>query len=174
MALSRKLMIEGEQVVLTMHTHVKAMIVPALVLLITCGVAGFALAVTRESDAAWRIAIVVIAAVILAWLVLLPFLRWLTWTYTVTNKRLVEQKGLLTRTGRVIPLSRVNDVSFEKNLNDRLLGCGTLIVHDASEQAGLRLDDIPHVEDVHRTMTNLVFDTHRPESTHGRGDDAQI
>ncbi len=84
----------------------------------------------------------------------------LTWTYTLTNKRIVEQKGLLTRTGRIIPLNRVNDVAFEKNLNDRILGCGTLIIHDASEQAGLQLRDIPRIEAFHRTVSNLVFDQH--------------
>ena len=55
------------------------------------------------------------------WGTLLPFLRWYLWTYTLTNKRIVEQKGILTRTGRVIPLSRINDVAYEKNLNDRIL-----------------------------------------------------
>ena len=94
---------------------------------------------------------------------MLPFLKWLTWTYTLTNKRIVEQKGILTRTGRVIPLSRINDVAYEKNLNDRILGCGTLIIHDASEQAGLELDDIPRVEAFHRTVTNLVFERHESQ-----------
>ena len=104
--------------------------------------------------------IVAIALVLVLWGSVVPFLKWLTWTYTLTNKRLVEQKGLLTRTGRVIPLSRVNDVAFEKNLNDRILGCGTLIIHDASEQAGLELKDIPKIEAFHRTVTNLVFEKH--------------
>ena len=159
MALSRKLMVEGERVLLTTRTHAKALTLPVLVLLLTSAAAGFLLAVSSNSSAAGVLRVVILvvdAAVLLLWVVL-PFLRWLTWTYTLTTLRLVEQKGLLTRTGRVIPLSRVNDVSFEKNLNDRLLGSGTLIVHDASEQAGMRLDDVPHVEDVHRTMTELVL-----------------
>lgn len=174
MTVSRKLLVEGERVILVMRTHVKVLLLPTLVLLVTCALGGFLLATTRDGSASGvlQIVILAVAVVILVWWTVLPFLRWLTWTYTLTNLRLIEQKGLLTRRGRVIPLSRVNDVSFEKSLSDRLLGCGTLIVHDASEQSGLRVHDVPDVEDVHRTMTDLVFDSH-DQSAVGRGDDEQ-
>ncbi|MCW2748230.1 MAG: hypothetical protein JWP10_1372 [Nocardioidaceae bacterium] len=164
MALSRKLMIEGEQVVHTMRTHVKVLFLPFLILVVVAAATGFLLSSVGDSgNGIPRWIIVVVAIVLLVWGVILPFLRWLTWSYTITNRRLIEQKGLLTRTGRVIPLNRINDVSFEKNLNDRILGCGTLVVHDASEQSGLRIDDIPHVEDVHRTLTNLIFEQGRKD-----------
>ena len=161
MSLPRKLMIDGEQTVATTRTHVKVLFVPFAILVIICVAAGFLIAQVGDkggNKVGW---VIVVIAVVLAFLgSILPFLKWLTWTYTLTNKRIVEQKGLLTRTGRVIPLSRVNDVAFEKNLNDRILGCGTLIIHDASEQAGLELRDIPHIEAFHRTVTNLVFEKH--------------
>jgi len=159
MAVSRKLMTEGEQVVLSVRTHGKALLLPTLVLLLTCAAAGFLYAVAPSGDAGryLRIAVLVFAvAVILIWTVV-PFIRWMTSTYTVTNRRLIAQTGILTRSGRVIPLQRINDVSFEKNLTDRMLGCGTLVVHDASEQGGLTLPDVPRVEEVHRTITDLVF-----------------
>ena len=41
-------------------------------------------------------------------------------------------------------------------LKVRILGSGTLVIHDASEQAGLELDDIPRIEDMHRTLTTLI------------------
>lgn len=159
MALSRKLLTEGEQVMLSVRTHVKALLVPAVVLVLTCAAAGFLYAIAPAGDAGsyLRIATLAVAAlVILLWTVL-PFIGWLTSTYTVTNRRLIAQTGILTRSGRVIPLQRINDVSFEKNLVDRMLGCGTLVVHDASEQGGLILPDVPRVEAVHRTITDLVF-----------------
>lgn len=161
MSLPRKLMIDGEQTVETTRTHVKKLFLPFFVLLVVCVAAGFLVAqIGDKSDNKVGWVIIAIAAILIVWGSFLPFLSWYLWTYTLTNKRIVEQKGILTRTGRVIPLSRINDVAFEKNLNDRILGCGTLIIHDASEQAGLQLDDIPHVEAFHRTVTNLVFETH--------------
>ena len=157
MSLPRKLMIDGEQTIATTRTHVKRLFIPFLILIIVAGIGGFL--VHQVSDKHWAVwTVVAIGAVLILWGSVLPWFRWFTWTYTLTNKRIVEQKGILTRTGRVIPLSRINDVAFEKNLNDRILGCGTLIIHDASEQAGLELKDIPHIEAFHRTVTNLVFE----------------
>ncbi|MEO6471625.1 MAG: PH domain-containing protein [Aeromicrobium sp.] len=159
MTLPRKLMIDGESIVTSTRTHIKVLLVPFLILLVVAGAAGYLIAAVGDRANGWlRWAVVAVGLVLIVWGSFIPFLRWLTWTYTVTNKRLVEQKGVLTRTGRVIPLARINDVAFEKNLNDRMLGCGTLIIHDASDQAGLELRDIPHIEDLHRTMTNLVFE----------------
>ena len=164
MSLPRKLMIEGEQTVMTTRTHVKALLVPVIILFAVAGAGTFLAATT--SGYLWG------GRAVLMWLVIalslllilfgsvIPFLRWYLWTYTLTNKRLVEQRGILTRSGRVIPLSRINDVAFEKNLNDRILGSGTLIIHDASEQAGLELRDIPRIEDMHRTVTSLVDAAH--------------
>jgi len=97
---------------------------------------------------------------------LIPFLRWLTSTYTVTNRRLITRHGILTRTGRDIPLFRINDVAYEKGLIDRLLGCGTLIISDATEKAGVVLPDIPNVEQVQLQISDLLF-----AKNDGRDDD---
>ena len=168
MTMSRKLLIENEQIITSMRTHIKVLFIPFLILLVTSAAAGFLVAATGDAagGAVGWIVLAIAAAVIVAGS-LVPFIRWLTWTFTITDKRLVEQRGILTRTGRVIPLSRINDVAFEKNLNDRILGCGTLVVHDASEQAGLRLRDIPKIEAVHRTLSTLVFDIDRTDSQAG-------
>jgi hypothetical protein len=40
-----------------------------------------------------------------------------------------------------------------------MLGCGTLVISDASEQTGMRLSDVPRIEWVHRELTDLVFGT---------------
>lgn len=94
--------------------------------------------------------------VLVGW-VLLPFLRWVTSRYTVTNRRLITRSGILTRTGRDIPLYRINDVSYEKSLTDRLLGCGTLVISDATDKAGVTLHDVPRVEQVQVVLHDLLF-----------------
>ena len=162
MALSSKLLMPGEKVLETTRTHVKVLFVPLLVLLACSFAGGFLAAQAGDSGDGWvRWGVVALAVGIALWFAVLPFVRWLLWTYTLTSKRIVEQKGILTREGRVIPLSRVNDVSFEKNLNDRILRCGTLIVHTASEEQGLLLRDIPRIEDFHRTVSTLVYEAHQ-------------
>ena len=167
MTLPRKLMIEGEQTIATTRTHIKVLFVPVIILLAVAAAGGYlAASVGDNGNGVPRWIVIGVAVVLALWGAVLPFARWFAWTYTLTNKRIVEQKGLLTRTGRVIPLSRINDVSFEKNLNDRILGCGTLVIHDASETAGLELRDIPHIEALHRTVTGLV------DQAHGRSDES--
>ncbi len=163
--LSEKLLLDDEVVQAEVRTHVKVLAVPFLLGVGLMLVAGFFAGwIGDRGDGTPRLIGLVVLAVLFVWVTVLPFLRWLTWTYTLTNRRLIEQKGILTRSGRIIPLARVNDVAYEKGVVDRILRCGTLIVHDASEQAGLRLHDIPRIEDFHRKISRLVLDAHAPEA----------
>ena len=129
MALPRKLMIDGETTVAETRTHVKVLAVPFVILVLVSGATAYlATEIGGAGDGVARWVVIGIGLALIVVGAVLPWLRWITWTYTLTNLRIVEQKGILTRTGRVIPLSRINDVAYEKNLNDRILGCGTLVV----------------------------------------------
>lgn len=156
MGISKKLLSDGEHVVLSVRTHVKAMIGPSALLILVF--AGVITAATLQPDnsVVGLVALVVAVPVVIVWFVI-PFLRWRTSTYTVTNRRLITRSGILNRTGRDIPLFRINDVAYEKGLLDRLLGCGTLIISDASENAGVVLPDIPNVERVQLQISDLLF-----------------
>ena len=72
---------------------------------------------------------------LMLWLIA-PVLRWRTTTYELTTRRLRTRFGILTRRGRDIPLSRINDVSFERGPLDRLLGAGRLVVESPASTAG--------------------------------------
>ncbi|EFQ83772.1 hypothetical protein HMPREF0063_11435 [Aeromicrobium marinum DSM 15272] len=162
MALSPKMLMTGEENLTTTRTHVKVLFLPFVLLLAVAFLGAFGAAQVGDSgDGYVRWAIIGVAVLVFLWFVFVPFLRWYLWTYTLTTQRIVEQKGILTRTGRVIPLSRINDVSFEKNLNDRILRCGTLVIRSASEEQGLLLRDIPRVEEFHRSVSDLVARAHR-------------
>lgn len=171
MSLSAKLLLDGEHVVEETRTHVKVLVVPFLFGLAVMAVAGFTYGVIGDGGGSWaRIAVVVVALVLFTITTVIPFLRWYLWTYTLTNLRIVEQRGILTRTGRIIPLMRVNDVNYEKQLIDRILRCGTLVIHDASQQEGLRLHDVPRIEEFHRSVSTLVFDNHPSHQEVPRGE----
>ena len=105
------------------------------------------------------VAAVAILAVML-WLIV-PVLRWRTTTYELTTRRLRVRSGIVTRHGRDIPLARINDVSFEKGLLDRLLGSGRLVVESAGEHGQILLNDIPRVEFTQATLFRLVEDEQR-------------
>ncbi|MDX6300189.1 MAG: hypothetical protein QOF53_1403 [Nocardioidaceae bacterium] len=156
MALSRRLLHEDERVVVSTRTHVKALLVPACLLILMAALAGYASSFADGSSVALLV-IWVLALVLALWLVVLPFLRWLTTTYTVTDRRLITRTGILSRRGHDIPITRINDVAYEHGLVDRILGCGTLVVSDASERGHVRLPDIPAVERVHLQISELLF-----------------
>jgi uncharacterized membrane protein YdbT with pleckstrin-like domain len=90
--------------------------------------------------------------------VAIPLLRWRTTTYELTNRRLRLRAGLLTRTGRDFPLTRISDVSFAQGLLDRILGCGRLVVESPGEHGQLVLTEIPNVQGVQATLFQLVED----------------
>jgi membrane protein YdbS with pleckstrin-like domain len=98
------------------------------------------------------------ALVVLAilWFVGRPVLSWLAASYTITTRRLITRHGILTRKGHDIPLSRISDVEYEMGLIDRMLGCGTLMISDASTDGEVTLPDIPHVEQVQRRLNDLL------------------
>ena len=157
MAINPKLLNEGERVIWSTRTHVKALFVPALVLIAAAGVGGYLSSLPDDNQNIWLTMIWVVAGLVIAVYSVWPFLNWFTTTYTVTNRRLTTHRGVITRTGHDIPLGRISDVSYEKGLVDRVLGCGTLVISDASEQGRVQLDDVPRVEKLQLQLSDLLF-----------------
>lgn len=56
--------------------------------------------------------------------------------YTVTDAKLQIDTGLIARTTRNIPLSKVQDVTVSASIPQRLLGFGDIVVDNASELGG--------------------------------------
>lgn len=149
MAISPKLLNEGETVIVTTRTHVKALFLPILTLLVTLALAIYLSTLgSGTTGKVIDIVVWVIAAVVIVWWVLRPFLVWLSTSYTFTNRRFLARSGIIAKEGRTIPLNRISGVDFEIGVIDRIFGCGTLVVADASEQGRVELNDIPRVEQV--------------------------
>jgi len=156
MAISKNLLADDEYVVLCVRAHAKAVIWPCVVLVLVVG-GVISVLMARPNNSAVALAAAVVAVPVLVVWSLVPVLAWSSSTYTVTNRRLITRHGVLTRTGRDIPLFRINDVSYEMGLMDRILGCGTLVISDATEQAGVVLPDTPNVEQVQLQISDLLF-----------------
>lgn len=149
-----------ERVVIHTRTHAKVLILPAVALVLLSLATGFGAAVMPDTARpVTQLVVGVVGLVLAIWLVVLPFLRWWTTTYTVTNRRLIMRSGILTRVGKDMPLMRINDVSYQRSLLDRMLGCGTLYIQTAAEGGTIKLDDVPNVERLHLEMTELLFGT---------------
>ena len=101
--------------------------------------------------------------------VIRPFLYWLTTQYVITDHRIIVRTGLISRSGRDMPLSRVNDVSFRKTALERMLNCGTLMIESAGTQGQLIIASVPDVEDIQREIYRL----HDEDDDRRRGKYAQ-
>ena len=151
---------EGERSVLFLHPHWKTVLMPFLLLVLVVVVAAVLVVVIPHNrlQTDERIAEGVIALIVAVIWTGIPFLRWRTTTYELTNRRLRLRRGIVSRTGRDFPLIRISDVSFSHGPIDRLLRCGKLIVESAGEHGQLVLNEIPEVEKVQATLFQLVED----------------
>ena len=167
MAFPTKLLNEGEHVVVSTRTHPKALILPGLVVVVALAAALLLTGVVDDSVA--RLVVWVLFLAVVVWFVVGPFLRWLTTTYTFTNRRFIKRSGFIAKEGRTIPLNRISGVDFQIGVIDRIFGCGTLVVSDASTAGSVLLHDIPDVEQVQLQVSDEL---HRLASGDRRDDGA--
>lgn len=157
MSYPKRLLGEDEQVVLDLHPHWKVLAGPFLWVLLAIGAASYgAASVGGKNAVTLRWVFFGAAVLVIAFASVRPYLQWATTHYVVTNRRVVIRTGIVARQGRDVPLSRVNDVSFRHTVFERLLGCGTLTVESAGERGQVELSEVPHVEEVQRTVYRLA------------------
>ena len=163
MAISPKLLNEGEHVVVSTRTHPKVLLMPLIVLLVALAAAVWLQQVIDGKGGGIPTALEwLIALGILVWFVIRPVINWATTSYTFTNRRFMKRSGWLSKSGRTIPLNRISGVDFEIGVIDRMFGCGTLVVSDASEQGRVELRDIPQVEQVHLKVSDELHHLSEP------------
>jgi uncharacterized membrane protein YdbT with pleckstrin-like domain len=157
MGFPESVLTEDERVVAHLHPHWKALIRP--ILLVLASVAAV-VTVAVVLPAGWSVVVVyVVAALALIAVATLAFWPWLVWRathYVLTDERVILRTGVISRSGRDIPLGRVNDVSFSHGVIDRMLGCGTLTIESAGERGQVVLTDLPHVEKIQNVLYELV------------------
>ena len=158
MGYPRRLLNEDEEIVYDLRPHWKAVAGATLLAPLVVGLASFATARIPEGSMQTpaRVAVLVVAAGLLVAFSVVPFAKWLTTHFVVTNRRVIMRSGVLGRSGRDVPLFRINDVTFEHSFFERLLGAGSLIVESAGERGQVTLADIPHPEHVQREVYRLM------------------
>ncbi|MFL6215786.1 MAG: PH domain-containing protein [Blastocatellia bacterium] len=74
--------------------------------------------------------------------------------YTLTNHKLEMRYGLLSKTVRNIPLSKIQDVTVSASFWQRMINIGDIEIDSASEMGKIVLDDIHRSE----RYANLILD----------------
>jgi uncharacterized membrane protein YdbT with pleckstrin-like domain len=170
MGFPRRLLTEGESVVLDLHPHWRRVALPVIGVPVIVGVASYLAALVGGGhyQLTERAAIGVVALIVLALACLRPWLRWQSTRFVVTDRRIVLRQGVLGRRGRDIPLSRISDVSVTRSVAERLFRTGTLVLESSGEQGRIAVPDVPRVQQVARTIFELA-DRGSPSSAQLRG-----
>jgi uncharacterized membrane protein YdbT with pleckstrin-like domain len=88
---------------------------------------------------------------------LLTVLWWIE-RIVITDKRVMLAQGIITHKVGMMPLSKVTDLTFERTLNGRMLGYGTIIVESAGQiQALNRISYMPRPEEIYEALSELIF-----------------
>lgn len=130
MPFSTKLLNEGEDIVLDLHSHWVYFIKSGLLLVLTLAL-GIWMLVNRWEGAPLGIAGVLVL-VSLGWAGV-TYLEWVTTNFVITTDRLIYRHGVLSKHGIEIPLDRVNTVFFSQSIIERLVGSGDLVIESAGE-----------------------------------------
>ncbi|TAK71266.1 MAG: PH domain-containing protein [Actinomycetota bacterium] len=156
-----RLLGEGETIEFEMKPHWRALLPPLCWLLGVIFVGVFLWTKWgdwfSDSDAVrsvGRWAIFGVAVFILIVWTARPFIYWLTTDYVFTNRRIIVRTGFIARQGRDMPLSKVNNVSFDITVLGRILNYGRLSVVSASDEP-LVINDVPSVETIQREVNRL-------------------
>jgi membrane protein YdbS with pleckstrin-like domain len=149
MPFPRRLLIEGEELVLDLRPHWIALVGPGIAAVVGLAAAVW-VAVAVGDSAEW-----IPWVVYLVLLVVYPLPKvvwWLTSNFAVTSDRVIHREGFIAKRSMEIPLEAINDVRFDQGVVDRMIGAGTLVIQSASEHGRQMFDDIRDPEGVQRTI----------------------
>ena len=86
--------------------------------------------------------------------------RLLEWRFDriiVTDRRIFEVSGLLTKNVASMPLEKMTDMTYRRSVLGRLLGYGDVLVESAGQnQALAHIDHLPNPDEFYRSLTYLV------------------
>ncbi|MBK9178978.1 MAG: PH domain-containing protein [Acidimicrobiales bacterium] len=150
MAFPRKLLNEGEDIVLDMRPHWWYVAGRSAFLILAVVVAIVLYSVVGGDVSAYvGIALILVALALAVW----RYYQWLTKEFVVTTDRVIYRHGVFAKQGIQIPLERVNNVIFRQNVIDRLLGAGSLLIESASEFGQQQFSFIRKPD----TVQNVIF-----------------
>ena len=142
-----------ETVVARLRPHVRGLVWPGILLLLVAGATGFFAGTLPEE---WmNLAVLAAAGILVVVGCIVPWLRWMSRSYTITTRRTVVRDGLLTRERRELLHSRASDVTVRASPLQSMVGSGDVRIGTRGEDP-LVLRDVPSANLVQATLHDLM------------------
>jgi len=144
MGYPRKLLNPGEEISFDLHPHwwFFASLGVWAVIIVAAGV--IAPIVLKGHARTYTLYGVGTAALLWVIAFLVRYAEWRTTHFVLTTDRLIVRSGVLGKQGREIPLERINDLSYQQSLFERIVGAGDLMIESAGERGQDTFPRIPH------------------------------
>lgn len=133
----------GEELVRTEHQHwivtVRPLLLPAALLVLV-----LLLDLFDQVPGDYRLLATLAAAALLGLALIVTWVGWNARTFTITDRRVILETGILSRTSRVVALDRVQDITTDQSVLGRLLGFGRVEIDSAGAAGAEVLSALPH------------------------------
>jgi membrane protein YdbS with pleckstrin-like domain len=151
MPFPRGLLADHEKIIFDIKPHWIALATPVLwtIGFLVVWALGYNLAKDQMDDPGTVQNVLALAA--LAGILILgvvPFLRWWFTYFVLTSDRLITRTGVIAKHSKEIPLERINDVTFNQSVIERMLGAGDLLVESAGERGQTRISNVRNPEQI--------------------------
>ncbi len=147
----KRLLLEGETVALDLRPHWWFFAGPLAFGVLVVALLVLASRAEGDSRTALLLATAAAAGIWALWLAV-RLARWVTTHFVVTSDRLIYRTGVLAKHARDIPLERINDITSNRTLFERMIGAGDLLIESAGERGQQTFADIPHPDGVQREI----------------------
>ena len=160
MPFPRRLLNDGEVVVIDLRPHWWLLAGPAALLALSLAVAVTVSIVVP--GVAHDPVLIVTLVVVLAMLgrFIRRYARWGTTNMVLTTERLVVRTGVFAKAGREIPLERIEDITYRQSLFERMIGAGDLVVESGGERGRQVLRMVPRPVRVQQAIHKQVAQAH--------------
>jgi uncharacterized membrane protein YdbT with pleckstrin-like domain len=147
MAFPNKLLADHEKLVFDLRPHWIELFYPIFWTAVIAVVAYLAQRIAGDHSTV-KMVLFLIALGLWIWLAVVPFLRWLYTNFVLTTDRLITRTGVLAKHSKEIPLERINDVTFNQSVLQRMVGAGTLVIESAGERGQETISHVRNPEQV--------------------------
>jgi membrane protein YdbS with pleckstrin-like domain len=150
-----KLLAPGEEIYLDSRPNWSYLFWPSILTLLV--LAGCVVVVVLWAGApvymAWILLVCAVSAILYFGA---RYIAWRTTSFVVTSQRIVYRTGALRRTGREIPIGRVQDVTYHQGVVERIVRAGSLTVESAGRQGQDPFPDISRPAEVQSLINRVV------------------